>query len=236
MLGWLSLAFAVLAGLFMWLRQDPDAFARLGGGDWARLAIGGALILAYFMAMGLNRTGRLAIALRALTAWAGIMVALVAGYAYRDELTTVAYRVAGELLPPGQTVVLEPNAEGGERAVRIRRRPDGHFIARAEINGVRAEMLVDTGASTVVLKPADAERIGLDTKHLSFTVPVQTANGTTYAASVKLRAIAVGPIRVRDVEALIAKPGTLKDSLLGISFLRRLRSYEFSGDFLTLRS
>ena len=66
-------------------------------------------------------------------------------------------------------------------------------------------------------------------------MPVQTANGTTYAAAVRLRQLVVGPIQVENVDALVAKPGTLKDSLLGMTFLNRLRSYEFSGDFLTLR-
>lgn len=235
MLGWLTLVFALLAGLFVLLQRDPNALAQLATGDRFYLLIGGALVLFYAVSLAMSGRGRLATALRHLTAWAAIMLAIVTGYAFRNELTTVAYRVAGELLPPGQTIATEPG-EAGEKAVRIRRRSDGHFVARTEINGVRADMLVDTGASTVVLKPADAERIGLDTRNLSFTVPVQTANGTTYAASVRLRFVAVGPIRVRDVEALIAKPGTLKDSLLGISFLRRLRSYEFSGDFLTLRS
>jgi aspartyl protease family protein len=119
--------------------------------------------------------------------------------------------------------------------VRVRRRIDGHFVVRATVNGQAMTLLVDTGASTVVLKPADAQRAGIDTGDLNYTVAVHTANGTTYAAPVHLRAIAIGPLVVRDVNALVAPPGSLKENLLGISFLRRLRSYEFSKDFLTLR-
>jgi aspartyl protease family protein len=96
-------------------------------------------------------------------------------------------------------------------------------------------MLVDTGATTVVLKPADAERAGIDLSTLAYTMPVDTANGTTFAAPVRLKSLSVGPIEVRDIEALVAAPGNLKESLLGMSFLKRLRSYEFSGDYLTLR-
>jgi aspartyl protease family protein len=96
-------------------------------------------------------------------------------------------------------------------------------------------MLVDTGASTVVLKPADAQRLGIDVNQLKYSVPVQTANGTTYAAHVRLRSLSLGPISVQDVEALVAKPGSLKENLLGMSFLSRLRSYEFTSDFLMLR-
>jgi aspartyl protease family protein len=64
---------------------------------------------------------------------------------------------------------------------------------------------------------------------------VHTANGTTYAAPVRLRSIAIGPLVLENVEALVAKPGTVNENLLGMSFLTRLRSYEFSKDYLTLR-
>jgi aspartyl protease family protein len=97
-------------------------------------------------------------------------------------------------------------------------------------------MLVDTGASTVVLREADAVRLGVDTKRLTYTVPVQTANGITYAAHVRLTAIEIGTIQIKGVDALVAKPGALRENLLGMTFLSRLRSYEFSGDFLTLRT
>jgi aspartyl protease family protein len=108
-------------------------------------------------------------------------------------------------------------------------------VVRAAVNGQSMTLLVDTGASTVVLRPADAERAGIDTADLTYTVPVQTANGTTHAAPARLRSLAIGPLRVRDINALVVPPGSLKENLLGMSFLRRLRSYEFSKDFLTLR-
>lgn len=232
---WLLLIGSLLGGLFFYLHHDPTALAHLSSGDTAYLVIGGLIVLFWMVSVASSgQRGRLGQVVRHLSIWAGLMISLVAGYAYRDELSMVAYRIAGELLPPGQTVVVEAG-EAGERSVRIRRRGDGHFMARTDVNGVSTVMLVDTGASTVVLRPADAERIGIETKRLSYTVPVQTANGTTYAAPVRLRVIGVGPIQIRDVEALVSKPGTLKESLLGISFLKRLRSYEFSGDFLTLR-
>ena len=234
MLGWLLLVFSLLAGAFVYLRQDAVALALQTNGDSIYLLIGGLVVLFWMVSVASSgQRGRLGQVVRHLAIWAGLFLSLVAGYAYRDELSAVAYRIAGELMPPGQTIV-EPG-EAGERAVRIRRRGDGHFMARTDVNGVQTVMLVDTGASTVVLKPADAEKIGIDTKRLAYTVPVQTANGTTYAAPVRLRIIGIGPIQVREVEALVSKPGSLKESLLGISFLRRLRSYEFSGDFLTLR-
>jgi aspartyl protease family protein len=109
-------------------------------------------------------------------------------------------------------------------------------MVKTEANGITLHMLVDTGASTVVLKPADAQRLGIDVERLRYTVPVQTANGTTYAASVRLHNLTVGNISLDNVDALVARQGSLKDNLLGMSFLSRLRSYEFTSDYLTLRS
>jgi aspartyl protease family protein len=96
-------------------------------------------------------------------------------------------------------------------------------------------MIVDTGASTIVLRPEDAKKAGIDVSKLSFTIPVLTANGRTVAARVRLNSVAIGPLQREDVDALVAERGALTESLLGMSFLGRLRSYEFSGDFLTLR-
>lgn len=229
----LILLLLVMGGVFFLLRGEGVDLAALGVDDTMML-VAAAVFVLYVLFLLSDYRGRVGQALRHFTAWVVIAAGLVALYAYRDELSGLAYRVAGELAPPGQTVTLE-NAPGGERAVRVRRRPDGHFIARAEVNGANLSMLVDTGASSVVLKPADADKAGINTRALTYTVPVQTANGTTYAAAVRLRSISVGAIRLTDVEALVAKPGTLRESLLGMTFLRRLRSYEFSGDFLTLR-
>jgi aspartyl protease family protein len=108
-------------------------------------------------------------------------------------------------------------------------------MVRTEANGIALHMLVDTGASTVVLRPEDGQRLGFDVEQLRYVVPVQTANGTTYAASIRLATLSVGKIRLNNVEALVAKRGTLRENLLGMSFLNRLNSYEFSGEYLTLR-
>jgi aspartyl protease family protein len=184
-------------------------------------------------ALGLYR-GRLGQGARDLAIWLLLGAILVAGYGFRDEFRLIGYRMFGDLMPPGEAQVLDRT--GRDQAVRIRKRSDGHFVAKAEVNGVTVTMLVDTGASSVVLKPADARLAGVDVDRLNYSVPVQTANGTAYAAAVRLKRLSVGGISVEGIEALVAKPGTLGESLLGMTFLRRLRSYEFSGEFLTLRS
>ena len=179
-------------------------------------------------------SGRVATGLAHAAVWIGIACVLVTGYAYRETFESIAARVSSELGPAGRPI--DVSGPDGEKAVRIRRSSRGPFVARANVNGTDISMMVDTGASSVVLKSADAERAGIDLKALRFTIAVDTANGTTFCAPVRLRSIAVGGIAFQGVEALVAQPGNLKESLLGMNFLRRLRSYDFSGDFLTLRS
>jgi aspartyl protease family protein len=154
-------------------------------------------------------------------------------YAYKNELMPIAARVVGELVP-GTAMTVEESA-GGVTEVRLRRRLDGHFTANVEVNGTPISMIVDTGATSIVLRPEDAAKAGIDVDSLSFRVPVLTANGRTMAARVRLDRVGIGPLDRHKVEGLVAQPGALTQSLLGMSFLSRLRSYEFSGDFLTLR-
>ena len=234
MLGGIALALVLLIGLFVYLDTGESTFAGLGGGELAYLIAGLGLVALYVSSLAIDYRGRSGRAVRHALIWLGLTFALVTGYTYRDVLAIAAARVSGEMVPPGYVMTVD-SGEAGERAVRLRRNPGGPFSARGEVNGTKLSLLVDTGASTVVLKPADAERAGIDLNALQYTAPVDTANGTTYAAPVRLRSVVIGTIEIRDVEALVAKPGTLKENLLGMSFLKRLRSYEFSGEYLTLR-
>lgn len=233
----LAVLLAILVGLialFWSLSGDTDQITTVIGDNAGYLigllALGGL----YLMASTGDYRGRRGDAIRHAAIWVLIGLALIVGYTYREELRTVVYRVAGEVLPPGHTILIDTTPTG-EQAVRLRRQENGHFVARGAANGISLSLLIDTGASTVVLKTADAARVGIDTNALSFTTPVSTANGTTFAAPVRLKSVSVGPLEIRDVEALVAQPGALNENLLGMSFLKRLRSYEFSGDFLTLR-
>ncbi|MCC2113048.1 MAG: TIGR02281 family clan AA aspartic protease, partial [Hyphomicrobiales bacterium] len=93
---------------------------------------------------------------------------------------------------------------------------------------------VDTGASTVVLTLRDAMRAGYSIDDLRFTAPISTANGRTVAAPLRIGEIAVGDIKAVNVQGLVARPGALSQSLLGMSFLDRLSRWEVSGDRLML--
>jgi aspartyl protease family protein len=231
---WIALTLLVIAGLALLLRADAGSIAGFDPSDFAIAVAGVAMLIFLASSIAGSYRGRTGQAVRDLLSWSMIALILVAGYSYREEILGLSHRVAGELLPPGTVLRADAQVEG-EQSVRIRRRPDGHFVVRIRANGTSLRMLVDTGASTVVLKPTDARRLGIQVDRLDYGVPVQTANGTTYAAHVRLHSLSLGPINLKNVEALVAKPGTLKDNLLGMSFLSRLRSYEFTGDFLTLK-
>ncbi|MEO1695623.1 MAG: TIGR02281 family clan AA aspartic protease [Pseudomonadota bacterium] len=189
------------------------------------LFVGGALS---------DYAGRLGTAARDAVIWIGFGLLLILGYSYRDDLRPLYDRVAGELAPAGTNLTVA-GTERGERAVRVRKRVDGHFAVQTKVNGRTLTMLVDTGASTVVLTSDDAERVGLDVNQLAFAIPISTANGTGFAARVRLNSLAIGGIQQGPLTALVAKPGALSESLLGMNFLQRLRSYQVQGDFLTLR-
>jgi len=232
--GWIAIVLLVLAAIAIVLRSDADALYGFTPFELAGAAFVLALIIVVAAPLLRRYQGRFGLAARDLLVWTGIAVGLAGLYIYRSELPSIANDVISEIVPQGTTLTV-PEPVESERLVRLRRRPNGHFVASAVVNGETLQMVVDTGATTIVLKPDDAEQVGIDTAGLKYTVPVQTANGSAIAAPVQLQSVVIGPVGLGHVDALVAKPGTLDQSLLGMSFLSRLKSYEFSGDFLTLR-
>lgn len=167
------------------------------------------------------------VGLRNATIWIGLGLALVIGYSYRDGLGDLGARLSGELMPQRGV------AEGAD-AMTFRVGQDGHFHVEALVDNVRIRFLVDTGASQVVLSPADARRLGLDPGSLDFVQMAETANGMVRGAPVTLHEVLVGNLRLADVRASV-NAADMGESLLGMSFLSRLGGFEVSGDRLTLR-
>jgi aspartyl protease family protein len=164
----------------------------------------------------------------ALVLWVGIFALAVTGYAYRDEIMSVATRVYGELTP-GQPVI-----DSRTGAVTFRRGLSGHFEVNAKVNGQNIPLIFDTGASAMVLSSEDARKAGIDTSHLIFGTPVSTANGMGQAAIVSLDSIDVGGIVRHDIRAYVTQGGELDTSLLGMTFLETLSRYAVSKDSLEL--
>ena len=121
------------------------------------------------------------------------------------------------------------------RAVDIPRKNGGEFAVRAKINNIHAPMLVDTGATSVVLTYETAKAIGLPLEMLDYNVELETASGRTRAARLTLDRIAVGKVVERSIPALVVPRGQAKNNLLGLSFLDRLESWEVRNDRMTIR-
>ncbi len=203
------------------------------------MSSGGPVRLVYFLALllfvGAALVGRVGLGevVRGVLGWSAILLVVVGAYAYRFELAGVGGRLLGVLVP-GIPISGQLAGEVGNSVV-IMRDGGGHFAVRASIEGVPMTMLVDTGASLVTLTPEDATRIGIDVASLDFATPIQTANGMIKAAPITIGRISIGTIERRQISALVAPPGALEESLLGMSFLNSLSGYAISGDRLVLK-
>ena len=130
--------------------------------------------------------------------------------------------------------VLRERSSSKARAV-IPRGQGGEFALRARINGAAAPMVIDTGATSVVLTYETAKAAGLPLELLDYNVDVETAGGHTKAARLTLDRLAIGKLVERSVPALVVPHGQMKTNLLGMSFLDRLESWEVRADHLMLR-
>jgi len=226
-LTWVFLIGLALSLAALLASNDQDAIANLLRHDMGSLALKLVLaIIAGSVVVTLFR-GRLSQVLEIMLFWVVLGLLLVVGYSYRFELRDVGDRVVAELMPG--------HVAGHGRRVEVVRGYGGDFAVRAHINGARVPMVLDTGASSVVLTQEAAKAAGLPIEVLDYTVNVETANGRTRAAPVTLDRVAVGGLIERSVPALVARPGQLKNNLLGMTFLNRLESWEVRGNRLSMR-
>jgi aspartyl protease family protein len=224
---WLLLLLIGIGLLALVLRHDQGTIGGLATGDFASLIYKIALLVFIGGAVLALFRERIADAFRAAMIWVVIGLMLALGYTYRFDLRDIGDRVLSELVP-GRAAT-----RGG--TVEISRGNGGEFQVGTQVNGAHIPMVLDTGASAVVLTQEAAKAAGLPLEVLSYSVNVDTANGRTRAASVTLDRVSVGSIVERAVPALIAQPGQLKTSLLGMSFLTRLERWEVRGERLVLR-
>jgi len=226
---WVLLLIVGIGSLALVLRHYEITFAGFETGDFASLVYKIALLIFIGGAVLALFRERIAEAFQAAAFWVVVGLLLAVGYTYRYDLRDIGDRVLSELMP-GRAV----SRSGG--IVEVARGNRGEFQIVAEINGARISTVYDTGASAVVLTQEAAKAAGLPLDFLNYSVAVETANGRTRAAPVTLDRIRVGGITERGVPALIAQPGQLRMSLLGMSFLGRLKSSEVRGDRLVLRA
>jgi aspartyl protease family protein len=224
---WILLAGLGLSLAILIVRHEQGTIGSLTSDDFASLTVKiaflvflGGTVLVLFRESFWK-------AFQAVIFWVVVALVLALGYTYRFELRTVYDRVMAEMVPG--------YAATQGRVVEIARGRAGEFNIMTQVNGGRIPMVLDTGATAVVLTQDAAKVAGLPLEVLAYNVTVDTANGRTQAASVTLDRLAVGGLVERNIPALIARPGQLRTSLLGMSFLNRLESWEVRGDKLIMR-
>jgi aspartyl protease family protein len=226
------LLFGLAGGLALLIvNHDGGKTFGLANDDFANvLSLG---LVASLIGSGLLAARRnLASAITSLGIWAVIILGVATGYLYRNDLMSMAGRVAGGLMPGYASV---ETAADGRQTVTLTKGMNGHFTAAASIDGKPVSMMVDTGASTIALTFEDALSIGLQPETLDYSLTVSTANGMARAAPVRLSSLSIGPITRQDLRATVAEKGRLDQSLLGMNFLSDLTSFEMTQDQLRLK-
>lgn len=98
----------------------------------------------------------------------------------------------------------------------------GHFTAQGHINGVMVNMVVDTGASLLVLPASEAKRLGLNYRERGTPSGANTANGPIPTWNLSLDSVKVQGITLYNVAASVVE-APLNHILLGNSFLNRVQ-------------
>lgn len=225
------LILVVALGLLI-LNHDKGSVFGINNSDFAELAY--LAPIAALLSVGIlagRRTG-FSTALKQIAAWLAIILVLVTGYTYRHDLAGVKDRVMANLIPGSTRNVVSAD---GSQEVLIARTNSGHFATNVSVDGQSISMLVDTGASSIVLSHEDAKRVGIDVDALNYSIRVSTANGTTTAAPIRLSEVSIGSISRRNVSALVSREGAMDGSLLGMTFLSTLSAVQIKTDELRLR-
>jgi aspartyl protease family protein len=221
---WLCLLAALATFVAALAHAFPEQAHSREDWTWAAYQLG----LVVLIAAGISRTGGLRTAHLAYAAiWAGVVAAVALGYAYREELAGVPQhlRLAFSGGDPVRTA---------DHELVVPQDPQGGFVLVGQVNGQRVLFLVDTGASDTVLSPDDARRIGVDVDHLRYVKVAETANGLGYGAPYTAASLEVGPIAMRGF-AMTVNQTPMSKSLLGLSFLDRLDSFQVKDRKLILR-
>jgi aspartyl protease family protein len=159
--------------------------------------------------------------------WLAVGIVLIIGFSFRNELGDLALRLRSSLVP-GYAV------QTGAHELTLSEGEGGHYEVYATVNGARIRFLIDTGATDIVLGPSDAKRLGFDLGSLTFDRPFGSANGIGHGASAEVDTLSVGNFHLSHVPVSI-NSAEMGSSLLGMAFLKRLKSYSFSGGKLILR-
>ena len=169
-----------------------------------------------------------------------IMVAAIAGaiVGKLDQRTSPAASESNEdrvtlVNKPVETPPDDADFNSAQNAIVLKREPNGHFYADAEVNNMTIHFVVDTGATGIALTRDDARRAGLAVSAGMFEVVAEGASGDVMGEWVTLDSVKLGQQEAKQVPAVILDGG--QQSLLGQSFLQQFTSVEIKGDRMLLR-
>lgn len=160
---------------------------------------------------------------------AAVLIGLGTLMAQMADRMAAASATPARPAPPIQTA--EP---AGIRSLAIPRDARGHFQTDGRIDGQRINFMVDTGASLVALNERSAARFGLRPSRGDYNATVSTANGTVRAARTRIAMIELDGVTVRDVDAMVLPDEALSENLLGLSFLSKLKRFEYANGRMVL--
>jgi aspartyl protease family protein len=165
--------------------------------------------------------------------FAAVMICLGTFMAQVADKMTTTPALANTALPR-KAAAADTVGQAGLRSLSIPRDSRGHFRAEGRIDGQRIGFMVDTGASLIALNETSAARFGLRPSRGDYTAVVTTANGTIKAARTQLAMVDIGGLVVRDVDAMVLPDEALSENLLGLSFLSKLRRFEYANGQMVL--
>jgi len=212
---------SVLSGLVIYLNHSFHVLSLRE--DLGQILYEGIFILFISSALASGNTWN---KFKQLAIWAAIGLLFMVGFSYRYELIEVKDRLLSEIMPSS-------GLQNTPNSVTFPVSSDGHFYIRAQVNGVPIIFLADTGASSIVLSPADAKKLGFDLQQLRFDRIYETTNGTVRGSRIKLDDFQVQGIILQDIRASINE-ASMSNSLLGMTFFHQLKKYEVKEDKLTL--
>ena len=171
---------------------------------------------------------------------AAIMICLGTFMAQMAEKMDTASATPPGVVTPTTPAAVAPTLaavstpQDGNRSFNIAPDSRGHFRTEGQIDGQRIDFMVDTGASVVALNETSAASFGLRPSPAEYRAIVNTANGTVKAAPARIAMLDVGGLIVRDVDAMVLPDEALSENLLGLSFLKRLKRFEYANGTMVL--
>ncbi|MFK0162585.1 TIGR02281 family clan AA aspartic protease [Rhizobium sp. NPDC090279] len=167
-----------------------------------------------------------------------VFAGIIAVAATQVPMLVDSYEERAERPAPIEAVSLAPpklEAPVSYGSVQLRANAGGHYEGDFSINGRSVHGMIDTGATYVAMNESTARSLGFSSVDLDFRYSVQTANGASKVAYIKLDRLEIGTIRVRDIDAVVAKDSALSTTLIGMSFMKKLNSYGVQNGTLLLK-